>query len=283
MARRKKQGLLEDLFEIGAKLPWKVGVVLAIGAFILFHILASLPLIPIAASNMQSIGQNVGASMTRQLLVSISSILQYIVPLALLFGSGVSFFRQSRNKRLHDEILNNPTHDALENVTWQEFEGIVAESFRQKGYQVTLRGGNGPDGGVDVELHMGRDKYLVQCKQWRAFRVGVATVRELYGVMVAERAVGGFVVTSGTFTDEALTFAMGREIHLVDATALLQMIAPTPARAIPVAQFAVSESPIPSCPKCGSPMVRREAKKGSNTGGVFWGCSRFPACRGIRN
>lgn len=37
----------------------------------------------------------------------------------------------------------------------------------------------------------------------------------------------------------------------------------------------------PACPKCGSPMVLREAKKGPNAGNKFWGCSRFPQCRGI--
>ena len=35
-----------------------------------------------------------------------------------------------------------------------------------------------------------------------------------------------------------------------------------------------------SCPKCGSPMVVREAKNGDNRGDKFLGCSRFPKCRG---
>ena len=33
------------------------------------------------------------------------------------------------------------------------------------------------------------------------------------------------------------------------------------------------------CPKCGSDMILREAKKGPNQGRQFWGCSRFPKCR----
>ena len=37
------------------------------------------------------------------------------------------------------------------------------------------------------------------------------------------------------------------------------------------------------CPKCGSPMVLREAKSGSNIGKQFWGCSKFPQCRGTVN
>lgn len=39
----------------------------------------------------------------------------------------------------------------------------------------------------------------------------------------------------------------------------------------------------PRCPKCGSEMVLRTAKRGDNQGGKFWGCSRYPECRGIVN
>ncbi len=39
----------------------------------------------------------------------------------------------------------------------------------------------------------------------------------------------------------------------------------------------------PRCPKCGSEMVLRTAKRGDNQGGKFWGCSRYPECRGIIN
>lgn len=36
-----------------------------------------------------------------------------------------------------------------------------------------------------------------------------------------------------------------------------------------------------ACPKCGSDMVLRESKKGEHRGQKFWGCSRFPGCRGV--
>ena len=35
-----------------------------------------------------------------------------------------------------------------------------------------------------------------------------------------------------------------------------------------------------SCPKCGSTMIKRSAKKGANAGNEFWGCSTYPKCRG---
>lgn len=39
----------------------------------------------------------------------------------------------------------------------------------------------------------------------------------------------------------------------------------------------------PTCPHCQSPMVKRTAKKGNNADKEFWGCSRYPQCRGTRN
>lgn len=37
-----------------------------------------------------------------------------------------------------------------------------------------------------------------------------------------------------------------------------------------------------SCPRCGSPMVRRTARRSSRAGRPFWGCSRYPSCTGTR-
>jgi len=48
-------------------------------------------------------------------------------------------------------------------------------------------------------------------------------------------------------------------------------------------------SPAPSawtavtCPRCGNKMIKRLAKRGRNAGSYFWGCSRYPACRGTRD
>jgi restriction system protein len=33
--------------------------------------------------------------------------------------------------------------------------------------------------GVDLALTKGTEKFLVQCKQWKAYKVGVDVVREL--------------------------------------------------------------------------------------------------------
>ena len=139
----------------------------------------------------------------------------------------------------------------------------------------------------------GKEKFLVQCKQWRAFKVGVDVVRELYGVMAARGATGGFVVTSGRFTDEAIAFASGRNVSLIDGAKLHGLIRQARAgldRLPPGAPGLVATAALPnaarmqatSCPLCSKQMARRTAKRGTNAGGEFWGCTGYPTCRGTR-
>lgn len=96
-------------------------------------------------------------------------------------------------------------------------------------------------------------------------KVGVTVVRELYGVMAACGATGGFVVTCGRFTDEARAFSSGRNVTLVDGSELEKLIREASGRAksiqtIPVTQTTVG-IPDPRCPTCGSAMVERTAKR----------------------
>lgn len=276
MARRRSrdESGIELLFDIAALLPWQVGVVLALMFFVGLHWYAGTepPVLDMKnpADSLSFMLGNLG----RQL----AGLLQYVLPGVLLLGSSVSFYRRRRQKDIHARVAADPTSSEVSKLNWAEFEGLVAEAFRQKGYRVVERGGAGPDGGVDLELYLGKDKYLVQCKHWRTYQVGVAIVRELYGVMAAEGAVGGFVVASGDFTADAEAFAEGRSIKLVDARTLKKLVgAPSAAPA-----QASAASTTPACPVCGSEMVKRPVKRGANAGGSFWGCSHYPKCRGTR-
>jgi restriction system protein len=40
-------------------------------------------------------------------------------------------------------------------MTWREFEALVGEYFRLRGFAVTETGGGGADGGVDLMLTKG--------------------------------------------------------------------------------------------------------------------------------
>ena len=131
--------------------------------------------------------------------------------------------RLCRGELLAD-VANGSRHALLENLSQAAFERLVAAAFRREGYLVVERGGRSLDGGIDLELYLGRDRYLVQCKEWRAAKVGIGTVRNLFAAMRVERAVGCFIVTAGSLTDDARAFETGRAIRLVPAESLYRMI-----------------------------------------------------------
>ena len=90
-------------------------------------------------------------------------------------------WRRRQRAKLVKDVTGNGAADALDGMSWREFEMLVGEAFRLKGYAVHEHGGGGPDGGIDLVLSRpgqnGSEKFLVQCKQWRAFKVGVDVVR----------------------------------------------------------------------------------------------------------
>lgn len=294
---RKKAGFFVDLVEIAALLPWWGGVVLAlISYFVLHHFSVGEQ---IAVVNTTQIGNMLTSTVTR----AFASVGQYLLPVAFLIGSIVSAFNTSKRSRLFSK-LNDVSGDfrvyepipskrealitdvkgassvlsRLSDVTWREFEMLVGESFRRKGFDVRETGGYA-DGGVDIVLKKDGEKYLVQCKQWKALKVDVMTVRELYGVMAAEGASGGYVVTSGRFTTPAKDFAKGRNVFLIDGHGLAELIGD--AELEKVTQNVHSSSTPPNCPACGIPMIRRLSRQSSRHTKPFWGCSNFPKCRAI--
>jgi len=178
--------------------------------------------------------------------------------------------------------------ESLRAMTWQEFERLVGESYRRRGYIVHETGGGGADGGVDLVLEKNGEQTLVQCKQWKSWKVGVKIVRELYGVVAALNAGRGAIVCCGRFTEEAKMFAADKPLDLIDGDKLWAMIVEVkknvPAARAPsnsVQQQAPAVAETPTCPKCGAPMVLRTARKGQRAGSRFYGCSKYPECRGI--
>jgi restriction system protein len=220
--------------------------------------------------------------MTQSLFKGLATAGQFIAPVICLAGALLSVWRRSKREKLFEDADASESVSTLNKMSWQEFEILVSEAFRRGGYSVTETGGGGADGGVDLVLRKDGEKYLVQCKQWRAYKVGVTTIRELYGVMAAEGAAGGFVVTSGVFTQEAKSFAEGRNVELIDGAELKRIIKEVQRPTAQVKpQFSSVASASPSCPTCGSVMVKRAAKQGANAGNMFWGCSTYPKCRGV--
>ncbi|WP_418318039.1 restriction endonuclease [Piscinibacter sakaiensis] len=286
MARRKRTSPGEDLIDLIALLPWWAGLALAFISYVLLHQVASQPLV------VGSTPAEVTGSYGRMMWLGLATAGQYLLPVICMLGAGLSAWRRRERQQLVSAATGNDTAKALDGMTWREFEKLVGEGFRLQGYKVMETGGQGPDGGIDLVLaRPAQNKseiFLVQCKQWRAFKVGVDVVRELYGVMAAKGAAGGFVVTSGRFTNEATAFAQGRNVKLIDGPKLEALIKQVKTEsqggnAAPSSTSVAASTPSSAdCPICTKPMLQRTAKRGAKAGQMFWGCSDYPVCRGTR-
>ena len=250
---RRNRTILDDL----ALLPWWANIILATVVYLSFKYWVP----SIAFQNPFFKGVAIALPTFAPIVAGI-----------LCFVAAISAFHAWRKGELLEKQTGIGT---LRTISWRKFEELVGETYRRKGYAVVETGGGGADGGVDLILRKDGEKLLVQCKHWKKDKVGVKVVRELYGVVTAESASGGIVISSGTFTQEAKEFARGKRIELLDGSVLLDLIAKV--QKTPTLTVRKLDDSI--CPICGSKMLLRTAKKGPRAGERFWGCSDFPKCR----
>jgi len=153
-----------------------------------------------------------------------SPLLGLIVYYILLFFSIGSFIAAImaifRKNNLDMEIDKN----SINNMSWKEFEDLISDYYRKQGYYVTETGRNYSDGGIDLIAEKEGYKIIVQCKHWKAYKIDVKVVREIYGLLVSENASKAVVITSGDFTQPAIDFAKDKPIELIDGKKLLSLI-----------------------------------------------------------
>jgi hypothetical protein len=162
----------------------------------------------------------------------------------------------------------------LHSIDWFQFEKLVELAYSPT-HKVTRRGGANPDGGIDLIIENAEGQTAVQCKHWKAWKVGVRNVRELIGAMTVEGLKKGIIVTIKGYSPEAANLARQHGIELVDEDGVLELLGVADQAAIQM----ILQDERKICPKCEREMVRRTASKGPNEGGQFWGCSGYPRCR----
>jgi HJR/Mrr/RecB family endonuclease len=92
----------------------------------------------------------------------------------------------------------------------RKFEELVAELLDRQGLRVILTP-RAKDGGKDIlafaQTPLGEHLYHIECKRYASSHpVGVTLVRQLYGVVEADRATAGMIVTTSRFTKDAFAF-----------------------------------------------------------------------------
>ena len=274
MARRKESG-----FEVLISLPWPACIVLGLLAYISIRYGIGWYLTSTSSPVLMGVG--------KQAAGGIYAPLGWMALGICWFGALISFLRQRSRRRLLDTQTGL---DSLRAMSWREFEMLVGEAFRRRGYAIQETGLGGADGGIDLILRKDGKTTLVQCKQWKTQRVDVKIVREMFGLLAHHGAAAVKIVAVGDYTGDAQRFARGKPIELIHGEALLAMVregqTPPPAKTATTETIAAvttqpdsTPSANPVCPKCGTDMVQRSSRK---TKDHFWGCAKYPACRGTR-
>ncbi|WP_334048032.1 DUF2034 domain-containing protein [Alteromonas gracilis] len=236
------------------ELPWWVSVLVSATAYVMMaHVLPSLQT------------ENQITAMVFRAFVIPAPYIAGMILLAAPFA-----FLNTRRKAI--QLDTQRSIQTMRDLHWRNFEELVAEAYRRQGYRVT-EGGYGADGGIDLELRKDGQLTLVQCKQWKTQKVGVNVVREMFGVLTAHKANHFIIISSGTFTQQAIDFAAGKSIELIDGPKLLALV--NDVQVSP--QVTIEKTTV--CPKCSGELVERTAKRGPNAGNTFLGCSSFPKCR----
>ena len=252
-----RTSVLKDLVQVTSQIPAWLALALGAGLFWLFKYF-----LPAQTSGTY-------APILSQALVALA----YVSAGACILGAVIGIARRKKEESIYKR---QTSIESIRALSWQDFERMMVAAFRDKGY-VAQPTSAGPDGGVDILLRKDGEVSLVQCKQWKTARIGVRPIRELAGVVASEKASRGIFVCSGDYTNEAIDFARRANIELIDGrqlAILMKLEAGALARQEP--KFDQQEV---SCPRCGSPLVRRTARRGKNAGNQFMGCSGFPKCR----
>jgi superfamily II DNA or RNA helicase len=114
----------------------------------------------------------------------------------------------------------------LKNMSPRDFEVLVAEVYEKQGYAVKLGPGS-HDGGIDVEATKvatsSTERIVIQCKHQQQ-NVGRPVLHQLWGVISADPGITrGVLATSSGFTSEAMGFAGGKRLTLIDGQQLRKL------------------------------------------------------------
>src|SRR5712692_10687032 len=155
-------------------------------------------------------------------LVAAGLIAAFGLYISAIEGMAVAFIRSHRFRLLE---LHQTMRD-IQAMSWREFDDLVAAIYQVQGYAVEPRGGDSPDGGIDLIVRKNNLTWIVQCKHYRRKWIEERPLRELLGVVTAKGVAGGIFVACGVFDEKALAFAKGNEnLELIGGEQLRDLIA----------------------------------------------------------
>lgn len=179
--------------------------------------------------------------------------------------------KESKNNRPVSELSSSAK---LRKLDWFQFEKLIEHIYKYRGFSVKRLGGANPDGGVDLIVESPTDKFVIQCKHWRKWTVGVRQIREFLGTLTDSGISKGIFVTLVGYSDEAKQLADKHCIQILNESDLVRMMEESGLMYASEISNLFSDTK-KYCPKCENEMILRTSRANGNK---FWGCSRYPRC-----
>lgn len=165
--------------------------------------------------------------------------------------------------------------EKLRKIDWFQFEKLIELIYQRRGFKVKRLGGANADGGIDLVVELPAERFVVQCKHWRKWNVGVRDIREFLGTLTNSQIPNGIFITLRGYTREAKQLADKHGIKILSESDIIQMLGKSGLiDSQEVSRLFSAEGKC--CPKCENEMVLRTNRLKGNK---FWGCSNFPRCR----
>lgn len=109
-----KHTIMDDLFSLGARLPWKLSVALAVGSGIALHAISLID--PPVSNSLEDMSSVVFIQVARTL----GLFGQFTIPAVLVFGAAGSYLQKRRGDVLLSESSRTPRQ--VSQLHWQQFE-----------------------------------------------------------------------------------------------------------------------------------------------------------------
>ena len=161
----------------------------------------------------------------------------------------------SRLKSMLNDSKLSFSIEQLRSMSPWDFEDVVARMFERMGFTVQQTP-KVKDGGRDAILTKDGKKFLLECKRYKDGSVsGEPQLRGLHSAMTTDRADGGYFVTAGGFSKDAIAFSKTVKIKLVDQYDLIRMMLESSPDATKVETYKVM------CRTCGEIVNHRLTSK----------------------
>jgi hypothetical protein len=114
---------------------------------------------------------------------------------------------------------------ALSGMHWREFQRLVIEALRRRGFEQVPHGEGLDHEGVVGLRHQGRD-WLLSTKHGAGYVLGLPAVHEFASMMQLHGAAGGWMTTLGKLLPDTVSQARLHRIELLDAPGVWAAIEP---------------------------------------------------------